>query len=237
MNGDRIDFISAYCDRWCERCAYTSRCSAFAVEAAIAMCGDIREGFELAIGDPRPVGGESAASAIPEWLAPLENVEMTAEEHAALDRQEEERATRIAATPIMKNAHAYSRLSWECLMALGENVITDTDDVVNEALEIVRHDETLIGAKLNRALDGRDRHSHVDEDDWHPIQNDWNGSAKVALISLERSEASWRVIGNATGTETPAILADQLHDLRNQVEEEFPHAGLFVRPGFDEPSR
>jgi hypothetical protein len=92
-------------------------------------------------------------------------------------------------------------------------------------------------AKLNRALDGRDRHRHGDEDEWHQIQNDWNGSAKVALISLERSEASWRVIANATGTETPAILADRLHDLRNQVEEEFPHAGLFVRPGFDEPAR
>jgi hypothetical protein len=37
MSGDRIDFISAYCDRWCERCALTTRCSAYAVEAALAM--------------------------------------------------------------------------------------------------------------------------------------------------------------------------------------------------------
>jgi hypothetical protein len=102
VDGDRIDFISSYCDRWCERCAYTSRCSAFAVEAAIAMCGDTREGFELALGNPRPAVGESAASAIPEWLAALENVEMTAEELAVFDRQEEELATRIAATPIME---------------------------------------------------------------------------------------------------------------------------------------
>jgi hypothetical protein len=153
------------------------------VAAAIAMCGDTREGFELALGDPRPAGGESAASAIPEWLTALENVEMTAEERAAFDRPEEERATRIAATPIMKTAHAYSRLSWEWLKALGESMSNGTDDVVNEALKIVRHDAILIGAKLNRALDGRGRHSHGDEDEWHPIQNDWNASAKVALIS------------------------------------------------------
>jgi len=237
MEGNRIDFISAYCDRWCERCAYTSRCSAFAVEAAIAMCGDTREGFKLAVGNPSLAGGESSAQATPKWLTAFENVEMTAEEHAAFERQEEERSTRVEATPIMKTVHVYSRLAWEWLRALGENGINGTDDVVNEALQIVHHDAVFIGAKLNRALDGRDRHSHGDEDDWDPIQNDWNGSAKVALISIARSEASWQAIAQATGAETPAILADQLHDLRNQVVEAFPHASLFIRPGFDEPGR
>jgi hypothetical protein len=38
LNLDRIDFISEYCDRWCERCAFTSRCSAYAVQIATAMC-------------------------------------------------------------------------------------------------------------------------------------------------------------------------------------------------------
>ena len=40
MCSETIDFISAYCDRWCERSAFTERCSAFACDAAIAMCGD-----------------------------------------------------------------------------------------------------------------------------------------------------------------------------------------------------
>src|SRR5918994_7887981 len=39
MARDYIDFISAYCDRWCERCAFTNRCSAYAVDIAAAMCG------------------------------------------------------------------------------------------------------------------------------------------------------------------------------------------------------
>ena len=46
MHEDYIDFISAYCDRWCERCAFTSRCSAYAVEIAIGMCeGDVSAGI------------------------------------------------------------------------------------------------------------------------------------------------------------------------------------------------
>ena len=49
-----IDFISAYCDRWCARCPFTERCSNFAVSAAIAMCdGNHDVAIELAIGPAR----------------------------------------------------------------------------------------------------------------------------------------------------------------------------------------
>ena len=53
-----IDFISAYCDSRCERCAFTERCSHFAVKSALAMCdGDMRAALELAVGPARKVGG------------------------------------------------------------------------------------------------------------------------------------------------------------------------------------
>ena len=64
MNTDRIDFISSYCDRWCERCSYTSRCSAYACDIAIGMCGDVAQGIELAVGAPHLVDGEPRQ---PEW--------------------------------------------------------------------------------------------------------------------------------------------------------------------------
>jgi hypothetical protein len=47
-----IDLISAWCDRWCEHCAFTTRCSAFRITAAIAMCGNADDGLELALGAP-----------------------------------------------------------------------------------------------------------------------------------------------------------------------------------------
>ena len=65
------------------------------------------------------------------------------------------------------------------------------------------------------------------------MQNDWNGSAKVALISIERSSAAWSVLASVTGQDTPAVLAQQLNDLGAQVEGEFPDAWRFRRPGFD----
>ncbi|MBI2149907.1 MAG: hypothetical protein HYU27_04790 [Acidobacteria bacterium] len=59
----------------------------------------------------------------------------------------------------------------------------------------------------------------------------------MALISIERSEAAWRVIAQATREETPAMLADELRNLSREVEAVFPNAWSFVRPGFDEPWR
>src|ERR687887_336142 len=54
-----IDFISAYCDRWCERCAFTERCSLFAVQVAMAMCDDNEEeAMELAVGRAPSENGE-----------------------------------------------------------------------------------------------------------------------------------------------------------------------------------
>lgn len=236
MNTDRIDFISAYCDRWCERCAYTLRCSAFAAAAAIEMCGDTREGLELAVGIPHPADLDGAPVE-PPWHADLENVEMTARERVEFERRENARDVRIGDTTIMTIAHACALLSHRWFTARYETVLTGADAVLREALEIAAHDAVFVAAKLNRALDGRDRHQHGEDHDDHPVQNDWNGSAKVALMSVERSEAAWRVIAQATMDDTPAILADQWCDLRREVKEAFPHAWSFVRPGFDEPGR
>ena len=95
----------------------------------------------------------------------------------------------------------------------------------------------MISAKLHRALDGRDRHTHHPEGDDDPLQNDWNGSAKVALLSLERSEIAWRAIAQPTSDPVAVLLADAARDLHRLTLEEFPRAMSFVRPGFDEPWR
>jgi hypothetical protein len=133
----------------------------------------------------------------------------------------------------MKVARTFGLLSHRWLTARQEQLVAEADAVIREALEIAGHDSLLISAKLYRALSGRDR----DREDDHPVQNDWNGSAKVALISLERSEIAWRTIAAATTDPMPMTFVDQLRDLRREVEVAFPHARSFVRPAFDAPDR
>jgi hypothetical protein len=233
MARNYIDFISAYCDRWCERCAFTARCSAFATQAAIAMCGDFDEGLELAVGRPYPADG-SPLPGLPAWLAEYDNGELTPAEAADWDRCLKARRARVEETAIMKVAWAFTRLSHVWLQSSGDTVRASADEVLQEALTIAAHDAVFITVKLSRALHGRDEYEHGEATEDHPVQNDWNGSAKVALISIERSESAWRTIAHATGEDTPGVLADQLRDLRVEVEKSFPGAWSFVRPGFDD---
>lgn len=239
MPDDRIDFISVYCDSWCERCAFTARCSAFAVRVASAMCDDdIAASIELAVGRPRPVEPEREEPE-PEWRRDLLSVEITPAELAECGRVEEARRRRVEQSPVVAIASGLQGLAREWLDAHREEVLAHGDAVVADAIDIVSWDVYFIGVKLHRALAGRDRlddDNGDDEDDFDddPIQNDWNGSAKVALISIERSAAAWRTIAEATGDAKGAHLAEELSGLRLEVERAFPDAWSFVRPGLDD---
>jgi hypothetical protein len=203
---------------------------------AIEMCGDAEQGLELAIGTSLPEGGEKPEP--PGWLADVDDVEPTAEEQAAFIAAEAARDERLDALPLATMARVYSLSSFEWLRERSDALRAAADPVIVEALDIVGHDSAFIGAKIHRAVDGRDRFEHDEEpfaDD--PVQNDWNGSAKVALISVERSETAWQTIAAASSDPVATILADQLAELRRLLMEAFPHATAFVRPGFDEPWR
>jgi hypothetical protein len=229
-----IDFISEYCDRWCARCAFTDRCSSFAIATAIDLIGDPERAIELAVEQVLDADGPPKVLDRP-WLHAFDNAAPTAEEMREFSRQKGARDARVEATMIMQVAHAYVMLAHRWLRAEREamRARTRAEDVW-EALEIVSWDHVLIAAKLHRALGGRDCQEHGDGFEDHPVQTDFNGSAKVALISIERSEDAWRVIATCAAGQTPTVLADQLAALRQEVEAEFPRARSFVRPGFDE---
>jgi hypothetical protein len=236
MNADRVDSISSYCDRWCERCSFTSRCSLFAVQAAIAICGDVGDGIELAVGRPPDESNAHQSSTLSQRIDDFEDSAITLAERLEFDSRERELKAGIDDTSVMNIACAFSVLAQQWLTARGDTVRHGADPVVHESLEIAAHDALFISVKLHRALSGGDPYERND-DESHPVQNDWNGSAKVALISIERSEAAWRVMADATGEETPMMLADELRNLKREVETVFPKAWSFVRPGFDEPWR
>jgi hypothetical protein len=224
MRIDRIEFISEYCDRWCERCAFTARCSAYAVQAALGMCGDLEEALHLAVGPPMTPGGASR------FATTVEVVQPTPRELREIEAVVEAHARRIKEAPLTKKAMdvAIAEHRWFHEHA----AIPENDDaVVGEAVAIASRNSMLIGGKLARALHGRETSENQDDD---PIQNDWNGSAKIALISLERSESAWQTIAQATGDVAAAELAAAMSTLRSEVEDAFPFSRLFKRPGFDD---
>jgi hypothetical protein len=141
----------------------------------------------------------------------------------------------------------------------------DEDEIgIHAALSIIRWYQFFIAVKLVRALtgateffddqteDGEEDLSFdflgdlefEDDDDFdtdevlaRTARMDANGSAKVALVAIDRSIGAWRTlqISLPEKSETIKPMLIGLDALRGGVEARFSHARDFIRPGLDEP--
>ena len=92
--------------------------------------------------------------------------------------------------------------------------------------------------KFNRALG--DKYDTEFENDYEglsdedTLQNDGNGSAKVALIAVERSIDAWQTVFELIPDEDRILpLLATLQKILRLGRTEFPDAEKFRRPGFD----
>jgi hypothetical protein len=234
MRGRYIEFISEYCDRRCERCAFTERCSTFAVTSALAMCdGDFAAAIDLAVGRPRVPGAEPEKA--PDEQAADERVECepTGKDLDEIGRELEARRARVEKMGDAEASLDYAVAASRWLDARDRAVDSGNPDVP-EAIATIGWDSHLIHVKTLRALEGRDEHPEGEPFATTPVQSDWNGSAKIARICIDRSERAWRVVAAAVNDEAAGVLADSLAGLRREVEKAFPRAMEFRRPGFDD---
>jgi len=141
-----------------------------------------------------------------------------------------------------------------------DDMMVDADGVpeidVARAAEVLRWYQFFVAAKVIRALMGRTRSDGApgetgeddpfagaaedEEDDFDAApdfaQEDGNGSAKIALIAIDRSMAAWHAMDMCLPAKSDSIapILAELERLRWLLEEEFPDARGFIRPGFDE---
>ena len=117
--------------------------------------------------------------------------------------------------------------------------ITNEEDVVHtvahigDGFEIIQWYLFFVDAKLQRALRGK-----LEDDGWeeeNDFQKDSDGSAKIALIAIDRSMGAWQGLYNTMPVcEDIALNAlSVLSRLKQKALEEFPKAMEFKRPGFD----
>lgn len=249
MNGhDKIILgIHNYCDRWCERCTLTSRCSV----------------FEAEMQDPLPKGDLSSKEfwnklsgifdqvlALIAEKAQQEGIDLSEESLQEIKEREKENRKRTKDHYCVQMAFSYTGMArawienaeemlknkekeWEMRIRTGvnESGIESEYATLNEALEVINWYVFFIYTKIHRAL-------HREEDDFldELMRDDCNGSAKIALIAIDRSIAAWGHMVKAFEEKTDEILdiLVLLGKLRKAVMFEFPQALEFVRPGFDE---
>jgi hypothetical protein len=238
-NKSYISGIYNYCDRWCEKCSFTSNCLLFTDESKMATHEILNNGelpdfekiFNLNI-DSAPDGYEEIFD------------ESIADEE--LDAVEEEKE--LDNSPINKlteeyfiNAHSFIKKIYEKynLCASSKGRLKDRSlSLFFENIEIINWYHPLITAKIKRALAGKiDLRKNNDDDEMNEFMvNDINGSAKVAIIALNKSI---KALNNLF--DHPMEFINDISDLLvfagnllNELEKEFPHYKEFIRPGFDE---
>jgi hypothetical protein len=260
-NPRHIEGVFNYCDRWCERCPLTDRCLNFAMgveqeaEAAAEEDGatpdaskvwkslgdSLRLTFEMIAEECRERGIDFAA------LQADASSEVIADKLAEKKRRRREHPLSVAAMDYLKRVDDWFKArkktfrgeaeELEAMLRMelpGQDPAAAARDL-RDAVEIVRWYYMFIGAKLARAV-GQEEAGEEDDDGGETAMHDANGSAKVALIAMDRSLLAWARIRSHLPSEGDVIIDFllELARLRQRTEATFPNARAFVRPGFDD---
>ncbi len=245
-----ISGIYNYCDRWCERCPFTSKClNCSLVEEQF---GDLEKVDEL-----NEAFWEKFSEMLHNTLTMIK--EMAKEQGIDLDSMDMEKNYNNEDTYKENSlAHLISHTSKNYAKLIGDwfnsneylffekeeemhririipsqnNPIKETKGI-NDATEIISWYQWQIHVKVKRAIQSASTEESLDFDEF---PKDSDGSAKVALIGIDRSMSAWKVLLTAFPVQEKQILnfVAMLEHIKNRVETQFPHARDFVRPGFDE---
>ncbi len=228
------------CNRWCERCEFTSKCMVFDIEneinnkkneidSGISTLDDI---FNKYFKDTPDLSEKSDEFGI--------DITETEDEENFMEERKLKRLINES-SDCAETSKKYIDMVNEWFnnqknsMKRPSNLETKTLDEksiskIVDSIEVIQWYQYQIYVKIMRALSGKD----IDEIDDLPKDSD--GSAKVALIGIDSSIEAWENLLMHFSDEDKTILNIILHlvELQHTVEEKSPNARSFIRPGFDE---
>jgi hypothetical protein len=246
-----IPGIYNYCDRWCERCPLSHRCLNYSME---------RENDD---GDPeaRDMNNEKFWKKMHEsFAATLKMItehakEMGVDLNDTMPAVEEK--LRAKRERRQSRKHPAAKLSYDYMMAVREvqkklkpalkakgvelttqaklgiaDPATEAGEI-EECLDVIGWYQMFIHVKITRALESKLREDEEMDEEMRAFPKDSEGSAKIALIGIDRSIAAWSLLRDRLEDDSLLDTLAQLARVRRVTEEAFPSARAFVRPGFD----
>ena len=245
-----IPGVYNYCDRWCERCPFTSRCMNYELSENEFDSPESKDIQNQAFWDKLHGVFQVTLEMVKETAEEM-GIDLNAIDYEEFAEQEKFFHKTAKNQPHTKAAFAYVDMvnKWfdsnddplknkaEDMLSLAQaeipGVRVEEDALkIQDCLEIVRWYQHQIYVKLCRASSGmiRDR-----LEDAEYFLQDANGSAKVAILGIERSIAAWGgLLQQFPEQENPIIdMLVALKKLLRQVDSYFPDARAFIRPGFD----
>lgn len=239
--GPFISGIFNYCDRWCERCTFTSKCLTFAMEKEMSLhedkndisVNDFWEVLENLLDTTLDILDEKAEEFdfAPDDVEPNENI---MEEHRIERLINSSSDCALASNEYIEMVNEWFNNPNHKTDGLGtldnEAFVKKFPLKIIDSVDVIRWYQYQIHVKIMRALSGKG------EDEFEDMPKDSDGSAKVALLGIDRSISAWGNLLMNFSDNDNSIFHILLHlvDIQHSVDDKFPDARNFIRPGFDE---
>jgi len=252
-NPNHIPGIYNYCDRWCERCPFTSKCLNYSIGEEHYSDPESRdmnnEKFWDGISDMFRISLEMIQELAAEKGIDLDEIDISeyeAKEKKAKSEVEKNENSILSLDYITKTDKWFDEskdlfkekedeINLKANLGLPEEITEKELFNLNDAIEVIRWYQMQIHVKIKRAVHGREMDILEDFDDMDEFPKDHDGSAKVALIGIDRSITMWSKFLQYFPEKEDNLMEILvlLERLRRNVEKEFPEARAFQRPGFD----
>ena len=249
-----IPGIYNYCDRWCERCPFTCRCMNFELSEehfADPKTHDINnKAFWEKLSEIFKLTLEMVKETAQEQGIDLDSLDLqqAADEHETIRNSAKHHECPCAAKVYGQMVNNWfdsakdlfeekaDALELEVRLELPDSDPAEEADNLKNSVDIIRWYQHFIYVKLIRAVQGKLEET---SEDFEEFPKDSDGSAKVALIAIDRSIAAWGQMRKHFPQRRDDILDVLVHldRLRRKTETLFPDARAFVRPGFDSPDK
>ncbi len=248
MERNNIPGIYNYCDRWCERCKFTSRCAVYEREGCGINHRDLARQGDLISSKHHNVRITQCS-----LLKSTKAIGASAGLYSKADntRADSERGHENV-HPLLTKSLRYSRDVQEWLLGsplvsyaetlsekLNCNLLTEARariqiEKLQDCRMIIAWYLPFIHSKLARAIN-----ANIWADKWaeeNGLQKDSDGSAKIALIAIEKSICAWTIVYEMLPECEDAVLnfLALLQHIEKLTKSIFPGALSFVRPGFDD---
>lgn len=251
-----IPSIYNYCDRWCERCHFINRCAVGIEEMEYKekeMLVKSEEERKELLFSSLTSSFQQVRELLDQFLEEkgIDLDDILEEEDEEFELQRKRRSDLQRNDPAIKlglyyaqKAHKWLQLNRDQMIdssayvkkvemgLLNEEEAKQEIYIINDQREIIQFYMFFIATKISRAVMGYSEKSRTERSE---IKQDYNGTAKVAGIAIDRSIVAWltltKLLPNNLDEFIPFLA--RLEKMQKVLRKKFPYANKFIRPGFD----
>ena len=227
-NPQTIHGIFNWCDHWCERCKQTKHCSVYKISANLPS--DNPKDFFKSL----TTIFETTMDMLKEFSLKNDIDFESLEDNLDIKNEYDKEKQRILHDDGIILSKQYGKMVKRWLNLREKDALEMElhlqDTMLSECIEIIRWYQYLFEAKLTRALMTQ---KEEEKEGLNPY--DSLGNAKLLLVSIERNISAWGYMYQKFKEYEDEILDILvcLQRLNKKIEQTFPEAHTFIRPGLD----